>query len=90
MQRQKSCRFYKTSSHFGRVEQNNDRIFATLKCEKDLTPEQQIKLVNEFNTFIDGNRSFYGDLIFTNYRDNGRKRISLEDVYKICTKLLKI
>lgn len=70
--------------------QNNDRIFATLKCEKDLTPEQQIKLVNEFNAFIDGNRSFYGDLIFTNYRDNGRKRISLEDVYKICTKLLKI
>jgi hypothetical protein len=70
--------------------QKNDRIFATLKCEKDLTPEQQIKLVNEFNAFVDGNRYFYGDLIFTNYRDHGRKRISLDDVYRICTELLKI
>ena len=68
----------------------NDRIFATLKCEKDLTPEQQQKLVESFNNCIESFRRTYGDLVFTNYRDHGRKRISLEDVYKICTMLLKI
>lgn len=70
--------------------QKNDRVFATLKCEKDLTPEQQQKLVNSFNNCIESFRTTYGDLVFTNYRDHGRKRISLEDVYKICTMLLKI
>jgi len=70
--------------------QKNDRIFATLKCEKDLTPEQQQKLVESFNNCIESFRRTYGDLVFTNYRDHGRKRISLEDVYKICTMLLKI
>ena len=70
--------------------QKNDRIFATLKCEKDLSVEQQQKLVKEFNDFVENQRRFYGDLMFTNYRDNGRKRISLDDVYRICTSLLKI
>ena len=70
--------------------QKNDRIFATLKCEKDLSVEQQQKLVKEFNDFVESQRRFYGDLMFTNYRDNGRKRISLDDVYRICTSLLKI
>lgn len=68
--------------------QKNDRIFATLKCEKNLTEDEQINLVSNFNYFIDGYRYIFRDLLFTNYRDRGRKRISLEDVYKICTYLI--
>ena len=62
-----------------------DRIFATLNCEKDLTEEEQREIVNLFNFYVTNIRDTCGDLIFTNYRDFGRKRISFEDVYKICT-----
>lgn len=63
----------------------SDRFFATLRCEKDLTEEEQLALVSSFNSYVADARTKYGNLLFTNYRDNGRKRISLEDVYKICT-----
>lgn len=63
----------------------SDRFFATLRCEKDLTEEEQLALVSNFNSYVADTRVKYGNLLFTNYRDNGRKRISLEDVYKICT-----
>lgn len=66
----------------------SDRFFATLKCERDLTEEEQIRLASNFNLHIDTARFMHGNLLFTNYRDNGRKRISLEDVYKICTLLI--
>lgn len=72
--------------HFAK---QTDRIFATLKCHRDLTPEQQKEIVKRFNTLIEEARANYGNLLFTNYRDNGRKKIALEDVYKICSKIAK-
>lgn len=68
---------------------NTDRFFATLKCKKNLSEEEQIALASNFNSYVDTARNTYGNLLFTNYRDNGRKRISLDDVYKICTLLIK-
>lgn len=65
-----------------------DRMFATLNCEKDLTIREQVELANKFNTLITKVKKQYGNLIFSNYRDFGRKRISLDDAYKICTFLL--
>lgn len=66
-----------------------DKIFATLNCEENLSEEQQKKLCEEFNSRINKQRAVYGNLLFSNFRDAGRKRISFKDVYKICTKLLR-
>lgn len=68
---------------------NTDRIFATMLCKYELSIDEQKKLIENFNNYINKNRKKYGNLIFTNYRDFGRKRISLDDSYKILTMLLK-
>lgn len=69
------------------VGKSTDRIRATLTSKYKLSNEQQLNLVNSFNSFLNENRNNYNNLILTNYRDFGRKRISFEDVYKICTLL---
>lgn len=67
---------------------STDRIFATMLCKYELSIDKQKKLIENFNNYINENRKKYGNLIFTNYRDFGRKRISLDDSYKILTMLL--
>lgn len=65
----------------------SDRIFATLKCAENIPLERQEELCERFNRFLEDGRAKYGNLILTNYRDFGRKRISLDDVYRIMTML---
>lgn len=69
--------------------QSSDRIFATLGCRENISPGKQEELCRRFNEFLREERKKYGNLILTNYRDFGRKRISFDDVYKIMTMLCK-
>lgn len=70
------------------VGKDTDRTFATLTSDINLSADQQKSLINEFNNFVNSNRDKYNNLLFTTFRDFGRKRISLSSVYKICTYLL--
>ena len=69
------------------IGKNTDRMYATLVCEKEIPREKQLILIERVNSFLNNERKKYGNLILTNYRDFGRKRISFDDIYKICTKI---
>ena len=71
------------------IGKNTDRVYATLTCEKELDENTQKILIDKFNDYLYNSRRKYQNLILTNYRDFGRKRISFDDVYKICTKILE-
>lgn len=75
---------YKKEKYIGDY---TDRIKATLVCKEQISEEKQRELVERFNDYLQNERKKYNNLILTNYRDFGRKRISLENVYKIFTKL---
>lgn len=68
---------------------NSDRMRATLTCNKELSHDDELYIANTFNMYMDDERKKYGNLILTNFRDFGRKRISFEDVYKICTMIIQ-
>lgn len=65
------------------------RTYATLIIEPIITKEQQLELVNKFNSYINEKREKYNSLFLTNYREGERKRISFELVYKICGFILE-
>ncbi len=46
------------------------------------------KLIDDFNNYISEQRGKYHSLFLTNYRENGRKRISFSLIYKIVSYLL--
>lgn len=76
---------YNKNTYIGKI---SDRIFGTLYRKYAITEQQQLKLIDDFNNFLNQQRELYNNLILTKYRDGGRKRISLENIYKICTYLL--
>src|SRR3989344_684843 len=55
--------------------------------EKSVSPESQLKLIDLFNEEINDLRDNYLSLFLTNFRDNDRKRISFDFVYKMINKL---
>lgn len=60
-----------------------------LACfDKKYTKEEQLNIINEFNNFININREKYNNLLFTNFRENNRKRISFDLAYKILQKVI--
>jgi DNA-binding XRE family transcriptional regulator len=61
----------------------SDRNIATLVIDKPLTEEQGRLVVSKFNKFIGENRDKYHNLIFTNFRENNRKRIGFDLAYDI-------
>jgi hypothetical protein len=65
------------------------RTFATLVIKPELSIQQQKKLVDEFNLYFNTYREQYHSLFLTNYRENGRKRISFDLVYTIVGYLLE-
>lgn len=71
------------------IGKNTDRVYATLVADKELNLETQQMIVDKFNSFLNQNREEYMNLILTNYRDFGRKRICFDDVFKLCTKFLE-
>ena len=67
---------------------STDRMYATLDCAADLSEEQQRVLIEKVNIELNKLRDKYGNLLFTNYRDNNRKRVGFDFIYKLCSKNL--
>jgi len=66
----------------GLVGKSTSRNMAHLIFGKPLTIEQQKTLMERFNGILNENREKYFSFFLTNFRDNGRKRISFNFVYK--------
>jgi hypothetical protein len=66
----------------------SSRTYASIIIDPPIDMDRQVKLVNDFNRFMNVHREKYSSLFLTNYRENGRKRISFELVYKIIRHLL--
>ena len=67
------------------------RSYATLVINKDLSLEQQEKLVEKMNLYLKNQRDKYNSLFLTNYRESNsiaRKRISFSLAFKICNYIL--
>ena len=66
----------------GLVGKSTSRNMAHLVFRKSLTIAQQMFLMEKFNNILNENREKYFSFFLTNFRDNGRKRISFDFVYK--------
>lgn len=66
----------------------SDRTTATLTCARELSEEEERKLIQTFNEEMTELRERYYNLIFTNYRDYGRKRVEFDFVYRYLTKII--
>ena len=66
----------------GLVGKNTSRNMAHLIFKKEIPVEEQIELMEEFNQELSLKRSKYLSFFLTNFRDNNRKRISFDLVYK--------
>ena len=64
------------------------RSYLTLVITPNLDEDKQKKLINSFNEFLTEYRNKYNSLFLTNYRENNRKRISFDLVFKIINFLL--
>lgn len=64
------------------VGKNTSRNLAHLILAKTLSIEEQKKLISQFNLVLGKIRNQYFSLFLTNFRDNGRKRISFDFSYK--------
>lgn len=74
------------SIYYGKI---TSRTYATLVINPVITEETQKRLVIDFNKFLNENREKYNSLFLPNYRENNRKRISFDLVYKIIGKILE-
>ena len=59
----------------------------TFTYKSEIPLETQQKMKDEWNFAITELRKKYHNLIFTNYRDFGRKRIGFSFAYKLMTKV---
>ncbi|MDD5738391.1 MAG: hypothetical protein PHY72_00475 [Candidatus Pacebacteria bacterium] len=66
----------------GLVGKDSSRNMAHLVFRESLTIAQQRSLMEKFNIILNENREKYFSFFLTNFRDNGRKRISFDLVYK--------
>ena len=66
----------------------SDRIYASLTCSIELDKDLQEKIINDFNNEINDIRKKYNNLIFSNYRDFGRKRVGFDFCYKFLSMIL--
>ena len=67
------------------------RTYATLVITPEISIEQQEKLVERFNEYLNTMREKYNSLFMTNYRESNsiaRKRISFDLIYSIVGYLL--
>ena len=60
----------------------------TLTYRHPLSVSEQKRLIFLFNDYVNQIRVKFHNLIFTNYRDFGRKRIEFDLVYRIFQKIL--
>ncbi len=68
------------------VQKVSDRSWCFIRIEPPVDDEKEI--IRLFNTFLEEKRKQYNDLFLTNFRDNGRKRISFDLAYKIIGHIL--
>ena len=66
----------------GLAGKNTSRNMAHLIFEKDIPINEQVGLMTQFNKELNENRDKYFSYFLTNFRDNNRKRISFDLVYK--------
>lgn len=64
------------------VGKDTSRNMAHLIFRKELSIDDQINLMKEFNRELEQERNKYFSFFLTNFRDNNRKRISFDLVYK--------
>lgn len=75
---------YDTKPYCGKT---TDRVYATLTCKHQLSKEQELFLIREFNKQLEDFRQNYNDLSMTNYRDYNRKRIGFTFAYQLMSKI---
>jgi len=66
----------------GLVGKNTSRNMAHIIFGQEIPVEEQKELMQEFNIKLNQNRKKYFSFFLTNFRDNGRKRISFDFTYK--------
>ena len=66
----------------GLVGKNTSRNMAHLIFGKKVPIKEQQEMMEKFNQELNQNRKKYFSFFLTNFRDNGRKRISFDFVYK--------
>ncbi len=66
----------------GLVGKNTSRNMAHIIFGREILVEEQERLMREFNQELNRNRKKYFSFFLTNFRDNGRKRISFDFTYK--------
>jgi len=72
-------RKYKIAGLVGKITSRN---MAHLIFKKVVPIEEQIELMEKFNSELNSNRNKYFSFFLTNFRDNNRKRISFDLAYK--------
>lgn len=65
-----------------------DRTKIALTCDFELSPQQVSALVADFNAYIGEVRKQHHNLIFSSYREFGRKRLDFTTLFKVLTKLV--
>ncbi len=68
---------------YGLIGKNTSRNMAFLMFKEALPIDDQIKLIELFNKELNKAREKHLSLFLTNFRDNNRKRISFDFVYKL-------
>lgn len=73
------------------VGKDSDRTFFTMTQpnNKKLSEENQKKVVDIFNNYVNIERNNHYNLLFTNYRENNRKRIGFDLAYSILTTIIE-
>jgi hypothetical protein len=65
------------------IGKNTSRNMAYLLFREKINLGEQKELIDLFNNYLDQERQKHFSLFLTNFRDNGRKRISFDFVYKL-------
>lgn len=76
-----------SNKEFGKI---SDRSYAWITLNPMLNEREQSIIVRKFNLMISEWREKYHGLFLTNFRDNGRKRISFELVFRIIGHIISI
>jgi hypothetical protein len=64
------------------IGKESSRNLAHLVFDKPIEINKQLQLINLFNQHLSQYRTQYHSFFLTNFRDNNRKRISFDFVYK--------
>jgi len=67
----------------GLVGKNTSRNMAHIIFGADVSIDEQKKMMDELNKELIENRNRYFSFFLTNFRDNGRKRVSFDFIYKL-------